>query len=123
MKKYKVVVYGSLKNGNRKIEHVRGLLKIAGWYPSIKLDEDGYRIEVEIAVINEVELVQWDVYEDLSGGLYKRTDTVTEEGTRVMIYEGAFSFLDCQIKCNTLGFHPKILHGVFSNLDVFSVYD
>jgi gamma-glutamylcyclotransferase (GGCT)/AIG2-like uncharacterized protein YtfP len=64
MIKYKVAVYGSLKNGNRKIEHIRGIMKIAGWYPSIKLHKDGYKIEVEIAEINELELLQWDVYEE-----------------------------------------------------------
>lgn len=87
----KIFVYGTLKNGNRKKDYVKGKLHSLGSFPGINLDGDNL-VEVEIVDnVNETLLAYWDMYEGYvpgrKGNLYERVEITTVNGEVGYIYE------------------------------------
>lgn len=87
----KIFVYGTLKNGARKTDLVKGKLYSLGSFPAIDLNGDDL-IEVEIVDnVNKTLLAYWDNYEGYVPGsknnLYERVEIVTNNGETGYIYE------------------------------------
>jgi len=82
---HKLLVYGTLKVGNGRPVKVVGTLYNLGPYPGF-VPEGDTEVEGEILLVNYNTLLQFDQYEGVNQGLYRREKIKTTEGEEVWIY-------------------------------------
>jgi gamma-glutamylcyclotransferase (GGCT)/AIG2-like uncharacterized protein YtfP len=75
MKKTKLAVYGTLRNGKRDTWKVDGyILVFPGHrnYPAAMMDENAKNMVVEVMDVDDFDIAGYDKYESIDTGLYER---------------------------------------------------
>lgn len=91
---HKVFVYGTLRTGSKETYKVPGRLYSLGWFPGIKLTQDGdetSKVVCELREVDDETLQEFDDYEGYykdnpEGSLYIRQKITSEEGVEAWIY-------------------------------------